>query len=88
MTPRVPEIVAVPGKEADTVNVTLVCPAGTTTELGTRATNLLLLESDTDMPPDGAGPLSKAVPVDEAPHRTEVGFNVRDASWGGRTCSV
>ena len=79
---------AVPGNKVVTVNVTLVCPAGTTTELGTRATNPLLLESDTDMPFDGAGPLSKAVPVDEPPLRTEVGFNVRDASSGARTCSV
>ena len=50
-----------------TVNVALVAPAVTFTLEGTVATDVSLLESATCAPPDGAGPLSVTVPVDEFP---------------------
>ena len=77
-----------PANNVLTVKVTVVCPAGTSTLEGTVATILLLLDSDTDVPPDGAGPLRLTVPVEVVPSLTEVGFNVIDASCGARTVSV
>ena len=43
---------------------------------------MLLLDSDTDVPPDGAGPVSVTVPVDVVPARTAFGFTSIDASCG------
>jgi hypothetical protein len=57
-----------------TVNVALVAPAATVTLDGTLAAVVLLLESVTTAPPDGAAPLSVTVPVDEFPPVTLVGF--------------
>ena len=57
-----------------TVNVALVAPAATVTLDGTLATVVLLLESVTTAPPDGAAPLSVTVPVEEFPPGTLVGF--------------
>jgi len=57
-----------------TVNVALVAPAATVTLDGTLATVVLLLESVTTAPPDGAAPLSVTVPVEEFPPVTLVGF--------------
>jgi len=62
------------------VNVALVAPAATITLDGTRAVVVLLLESATDAPPDGAAPLNVTVPVDEFPPVTLVGFNARELS--------
>jgi hypothetical protein len=59
-----------------TVNVALVCPAGTVTLDGTVATRVLLLERLTFAPPEGAAPVSVTVPVELFPPLTLVGFNV------------
>src|SRR5438552_16431088 len=63
-----------------TVNVALVAPAATVTLEGTVATDVLLLESATCAPPDGAGPLSVTVPVEEFPPVALVGLNVSEVS--------
>ena len=65
-----------------TVNVALVAPAATVTLEGTVATDVLLLESATCAPPDGAGPLSVTVPVEEFPPVTLVGLNVSEVRVG------
>ena len=56
-----------------TGNDALVAPAATVTLEGTLAAAVLLLESITCAPPDGAGPLSVTVPVEEFPPVTLVG---------------
>src|SRR5207249_11329792 len=68
-----------------TVNVALVAPAVTVTLEGTIATDVSLLESATCAPPDGAGPLSVTVPVEESPPVTLVGLNASEdrVSVGG-----
>ena len=64
-----------------TVNVALVAPAGTVTLAGTLAAAVLLLESVTSAPPDGAGPLNVTVPVEDCvPPITLVGLSVSDES--------
>jgi len=65
-----------------TVNVALVAPSATVTLEGTVATDVSLLESATCAPPDGAGPLSVTVPVEEFPPVTLVGLNVREVRVG------
>jgi hypothetical protein len=70
-----------------TVNVALVAPAATVTLDGTLAAAVLLLNSVTSAPPDGAGPLSVTVPAEEFPPVTLVGFSEseereRDAGTG------
>jgi hypothetical protein len=57
-----------------TMNDVLVAPAATVTLEGTLAAAVLLLESVTCAPPDGAGPLNVTVPVEELPAVTLVGF--------------
>jgi len=74
-----------------TVNVALVAPAATVTLDGTRAAVVLLLESATDAPPDGAAPLNVTVPVDEFPPVTLVGFSASELSvttGGAAGCTV
>ena len=66
-----------------TANVVLVAPAATVTLAGTLAAVVLLLESATCAPPDGAGPLNVTVPVDEFPPVTLVGFTETEASEVG-----
>ena len=61
-----------------TVNAALVAPAGTVTLEGTLAAAVLLLESVTCAPPDGAAPLRVTVPVEEFPPWTLVGFSERE----------
>ena len=62
-----------------TVNVALVAPAATVTLAGVLATAVLLLESVTTAPPDGAAPLSVTVPVEFCvPPVTLVGFKLND----------
>jgi hypothetical protein len=66
-----------------TVNVALVAPAATVTLDGTLAAAVLLLESATTAPPDGAAPLSVTVPVEDCtPPTTLVGFTVNEESVG------
>src|SRR5260370_36554241 len=48
-----------------TVNVALVAPAATITLDGVLATFVLLLESVTTAPPEGAAPLRVTVPVED-----------------------
>ncbi|HYS23444.1 MAG TPA: hypothetical protein VER56_05875, partial [Candidatus Eisenbacteria bacterium] len=48
-----------------TGKVTLVAPAATVTLAGTLPAAVLLLESVTSAPPDGAGPLNVTVPVED-----------------------
>src|SRR5260370_1180031 len=61
-----------------TVNVALVAPAATATLDGTLAAAVLLLDSATTAPPDGAAPLKVTVPGEEFPPVTLVGFSESD----------
>jgi hypothetical protein len=65
-----------------TVNVRLVVPAATVTLAGTVAAAVLLLESATTLPPDGAAADSVTVPVDDVPPVTLVGLSDNDDSVG------
>src|SRR5437879_12164695 len=68
----------------------LLAPAGTVTLAGTAATLGLLLESETTVPPVGAGPLRVTVPVEDCvPPITLVGLSVSDerVTPGGVTVS-
>src|SRR5438876_9565197 len=56
-----------------TENVALVAPAAIVTLDGVLATFVLLLESVTTAPPDGAAPVSVTVPVEECAPLTLVG---------------
>ena len=73
---------------ADTVDVVmlndaLVAPAAIGTVAGTAATALLLLESDTTAPPDGAAAVSVTVPVDDVPPTVDDGFTLSALSVAG-----
>ena len=61
------------------MNVVLVWPAGTVMLPGT-VTKLLLLESVTSAPPDGAGMFRVTVPVEECPLITVLGCKVSVAT--------
>src|SRR5260370_40259278 len=66
-----------------TVNVALVAPAAIVTLDGVLATFVLLLESVTTAPPEGAAPLSVTVPVEEcAPPTTLAASGANDARAG------
>ena len=67
------------------VNVRLVAPAATVTDAGTVATAVLLLDSDTTLPPDGAAADNVTVPVDDVPPLTLVGLSDSDDSVGPLT---
>jgi len=61
-----------------TVKLALVVPAATVTLAGVLAAPVLLLDSETTAPPDGAGPLNVTVPVELCvPPVTVVGFKLR-----------
>ncbi len=62
------------------MKLALVCPADTVTLDGTVATDVLLLDSDTVAPPDGAAPLRVTVPVELFPPLTLVGLRVSEES--------
>src|SRR5262249_62155780 len=66
-----------------TVKLAEVCPPGTLTIPGTRATEKLLVARVTEIPPAGAGALRNTVPVALVPPRTLVGVIVIDCRRGG-----
>jgi hypothetical protein len=65
-----------------TVKVRLVVPVAIVTLAGTIAAAVLLLESATTLPPDGAAADSVTVPVDDVPPVTVVGLSDSDDSVG------
>ena len=71
-----------------TVNVAVVALAATVTLPGTWATVVLLLDRLMTAPPEGAGPFSVTVPVDEVPPVTEVGLTPTEPTRGALTVSV
>jgi hypothetical protein len=78
VVPNVPEIVTDVDDETDcvlTVNAALVAPAATVTLEGTVPTDVLLLDSVTTAPPDGAALVNVAVPREEVPPVTLVGLS-------------
>ncbi len=62
------------------LNFAVVCPACTFTLLGTEATELLLLESVTTTPPDGAAALRLTTPSVPFPPLMLVSLSVSDES--------
>src|SRR2546430_1932579 len=59
-----------------TLKLAAVAPAATVTLAGTRTAVVLLLESETTAPPEGAAPLNVTVPVEDCvPPVTAVGFS-------------
>jgi hypothetical protein len=85
-----PEIVAVFVVETGTVvivKVAVVAPTSTVTEGGAVA-QLMLDDSDTTVPPIGAGPLIVTVPVEETPPWTEVGLTLTLTKVGAVTAKV
>jgi hypothetical protein len=71
----------------ETLNVTVVCPAGTVTVFGTVAT-ALVEERATISPPVGAGLVMVTVPVLLPASVTTVGLSESDVTLGARTVSV
>jgi len=65
------------------VKFALVWPPGTLTIPGARATEALLVESVTEIPPAGAGALRNTVPVAFVPPLTLVGAIDIDCNSGG-----
>jgi hypothetical protein len=65
-----------------TVKFALVLPDDTVTLDGTVATEVLLLESETTEPPDGAAALKITVPCDAFPPCTLVGLRVSEETLG------
>ena len=74
----------------DVAMVTFVAaaPAGTVTVAGTAATALLLLDSDTNTPPDGAAALSVTAPVVDVPPTVDDGFRLSPLSAAGAAVVV
>jgi hypothetical protein len=70
------------------MKLALVLPAGTVAFAGTRATEVLLLDNDTTIPPLGAGPLSVTVPVEVFPPTMVEGLEDMDISAGRFTVRV
>jgi len=78
----VTEVLDEPGEVA-TMNVAELPPSATVTLAGTLATEGLLLDSATTVPPAGAGPLRVTIPVEELPALTVEGESVNDDGTGG-----
>jgi hypothetical protein len=70
------------------VKVAVVAFAATVTVDGTCAAAVLLLDRVTTAPPDGAGPLSVTVPVEEIPPITELGLTVAVFRVAAETVNV
>jgi hypothetical protein len=70
-----------------TVNVAVVLPAVTVTEIGSEAFELLSARF-TVRPPVGAGPDSRTVPVADVPPLNEVGLTEAEISTGRSTVNV
>jgi hypothetical protein len=68
--------------------VTDVAPAGTVTLVGTVSAVVLLLETETTIPPAGAGALIVTVPVTIAPTRPDVGLTDTAETAGGVTVTA
>ncbi len=66
-----------------TVKLALVAPAATVALAGTAASAVLLLESATTAPPDGAALVNTTVPCDVPPPVTLVGFSVSAVRLAG-----
>jgi hypothetical protein len=71
-----------------TVNVVLETPAGIVADVGTWATEVLLLVRATTAPAGGAAPFSVSVAVDRAPPVTVLGFKVSDVKAATVTVRV
>lgn len=71
-----------------TVKVAAVAPAATVTLGGIVATVVLLLESWTVTPVEGAAPLRVTVPVDGLPPMTFDGFNFNEDNAGRAIVNV
>jgi hypothetical protein len=67
------------------VKLAVVAFAPTVTLAGTVAADVLLLERVTTAPPEGAGPLSVNVPVEDVPPFTEAGLRVIALKTAGVT---
>jgi hypothetical protein len=70
------------------MNVALSAPASTVTLVGTCATDLLLLDNVTTIPPGGAAPVRVTAPVEELPPATVLGVRSKDKRAGRFTVSV
>ena len=70
-----------------TVKLTVVAPAGTVTLAGVEALEVLEARL-TIVPPDGAGPPSVTVPVEDNPPTTVVGEREKPTRVGGLMVSV
>jgi hypothetical protein len=68
--------------DVETVNETLELPAGTVTEAGVVAADLLLLRVTT-APPEGAAPVSVIVPWEVEPPATDVGIKATELIAAG-----
>src|SRR2546427_648497 len=77
----VTEVLDEPG-DVVTMNVAELLPGATVTLAGTLATEGLLLDNATTVPPAGAGPLRVTVPVEELPALTVEGESVNDDGTG------
>jgi hypothetical protein len=71
----------------DTLKVAVVEPAPTVTVPGTVAAAVLLLDSDTAIPPAGAAPVNVTVPVELTVPVTEAGLRLTALRAGGVTVS-
>jgi hypothetical protein len=89
--PLFAEIVVVRGKgtgDVVTEKFAEVWPAATVTDAGISPTRVRLVDSETVIPPAGAGPVNVTVPREGLPPLTVVGLRLRDARTGGFTVKV